>query len=203
MGIWNKIAAQFGRPEGILGGIAGMIMSSRKSNIERIDWALSILDIRPDSRVLETGFGPGVAIERMNVVVSRGFICGIDHSGVMVRQAAKRNRTAVESGRVRLIQGPVSGMPDFDEPFDRVLDINSFQFWDDPVSDLGKIKRVMKKGGMIALVHQPRKPGATDEDTEAAGRDFSRILEEAGFSDVGVRFRKMKPVSAVCVTGKK
>ncbi|MCU0849340.1 MAG: class I SAM-dependent methyltransferase [Spirochaetes bacterium] len=202
MGIWNRIAAQFGRPEGILGGIAGRIMASRKSNIERIDWAVGILGPGPDSRVLETGFGPGVAIERMSGTVPRGFICGIDHSGVMVRQATKRNRTAVESGRVRLVLGPVSDMPDFDEPFDRVLDINSFQFWEDPVRDLCRIRRVMTKGGLIALVHQPRKPGATDEDAAAAGMEFSRMLEEAGFRDVGVHFRNMKPVSAVCVTGK-
>ena len=55
--------AQFGRPTGFLGSIVGHIMARTPSNLERIQWTLSLLDVKPADRVLEVGIGPGVAIE--------------------------------------------------------------------------------------------------------------------------------------------
>lgn len=55
--------------------------------------------------------------------------------------------------------------------------------------------------GTIAIVHQPRKPGATDEDTEVAGNRFMKVLQEAGFKEIRVEMRIMKPVSAICLLG--
>jgi ubiquinone/menaquinone biosynthesis C-methylase UbiE len=58
-----------------------------------------LLDVRPTDRVLEIGFGPGLAIAELARRITRGRVYGIDHSAVMVRQAGKRNAAAVHAQR--------------------------------------------------------------------------------------------------------
>ena len=202
MRLWQRIAAQFGNPRGIAGQIAGFIMAHRQSNIERSEWAVSLLDLKPTDRVLEIGFGPGVTIQMMSGIVSDGLILGLDHSAVMVRQASRRNRESISSGRVRLLHGSLSDFPPDEGPFNRILDINTFQFWKDPVDALKSLKPQLCPGGVIAIVHQPRKPGAEDDDTARAGKKCAELLREAGYQEVTIEQKRMKPVSATCVLGK-
>jgi len=59
MSLVEKVVAQFARPTGFWGNIAGFIMGHRPSNLERNAWAISLLNLQPSHRVLEIGFGPG------------------------------------------------------------------------------------------------------------------------------------------------
>ncbi len=202
MSIWTKIASQFGHPTGLLGNVAGYIMANRASNIERSNWAISLLNLRPADRVLEIGFGPGVAIRKMSGIVKEGLIWGIDHSDVMLRQASKRNKEAISGGAVRLLLGSVSDLPSFEGPLDKIVDVNSFQFWENPVDGLRNLRAQLRPGGVIALAHQPRKPGAKEEDAAEAGEKFAEYLKTAGFNEIRIEKKKMKPVSTICVLGK-
>jgi hypothetical protein len=56
------IRAQFGHPTGFWGRAAGLLMAHRPSNRRRSAWVVSLLDVRPEDRVLEIGFGPGVGV---------------------------------------------------------------------------------------------------------------------------------------------
>ncbi len=201
MSLWKKIAKQFGKPTGLLGSVAGYIMAKRSSNIERNEWGISLLNIQPTDHVLEIGFGPGVAIQKMCDLVSDGVIYGLDHSELMVKKASNRNKKAISSQKVKLILGTVAELPTFDHTIDKVLDVNSFQFWNDPVNSLKEIKKIMTVNGEIAIVHQPRKPGATEQDSIDTGNQFSRYLEDAQFKNIRVEKKLMKPVSTVCVLG--
>jgi ubiquinone/menaquinone biosynthesis C-methylase UbiE len=201
MSLWGKVAKQFGKPEGFLGSVAGFIMSKRGSNIERNEWAISLLDIQSPDHVLEIGFGPGIAIQRMNDLATDGVIYGVDHSELMVKKASVRNREAVSSGKVKLTAASVAKLPAFDQPIDKVLDINTFQFWEDPLNSLKEVKKNMKHNGMIAIAHQPRKPGSTEQDSDEAGERFSKYLEEAQFKNIRVEKKMMKPVPTICVLG--
>jgi hypothetical protein len=96
------LRVQFGRPTGFWGNIAGKIMVHTPSNKERIHWTISLVDTRPDDRVLQIGFGPGFAIELVCMIVSEGFIAGVDHSEIMVRQARKGNARAIHDAKVVL-----------------------------------------------------------------------------------------------------
>jgi trans-aconitate methyltransferase len=44
---------------------------------------------QPADRVLEIGFGPGIAIAELADRATRGHVYGIDHSQVMVQQASQ------------------------------------------------------------------------------------------------------------------
>ncbi|HTY00062.1 MAG TPA: class I SAM-dependent methyltransferase [Bacteroidota bacterium] len=202
MGLWKAVSSQFGKPSGLLGIVAGMIMAKRASNKERILWAISCLNLHPNDRVLEIGFGPGIAIQKMNEIITKGAIWGIDHSEVMFEQASKRNRAAISEGKVTLLLGSASSVLLPEVSIDKILDVNSFQFWESQVDDLKRIMTHLSPGGLIVLAHQPRNPGSTDADTDRAGRLFADCLVRAGCRNVSIEKKIMKPVSAVCVLGR-
>ncbi len=201
MNLKNSLISQFMKPTGVIGNLAGYVMAHRPSNRERIVWTISILKIKPDDRILEIGFGPGVAIEQISKITKDGIIVGIDHSEVMVRHAGKRNREGIREGIVQIMLGSAASLPHFDKPFDKIFAINSFQFWNEPDEILGNLTKVLKPGGIIALTLQPRYDKSTDEGVRKIGEEILKRLEKAGYRNVRIETKKMKPVSAVCVIG--
>ncbi|MBZ5605292.1 MAG: methyltransferase domain-containing protein [Acidobacteriia bacterium] len=170
-------------------------------NQERSEFVFSVLDLQPHERVLEIGFGPGTDIARASRTAA--FIAGVDHSDVMVKQASRRNTEAIREGRVKIDLGSANKLPYPDQEFDKVFSINSAQFWKDSVGTLKEVSRVMKPGAQIALAIQPRQKGATEDHAYQAGRGLADAMKKAGFSDIHSEARPMKPVSTVCVLGRR
>jgi SAM-dependent methyltransferase len=197
----EKVVHQFRRPTGLAGRAAGWVMATRGSNRKRNRWAVRLLDVRPDDRVLEVGFGPGIAIAELARRAPRGLVCGIDHSEVMVRQATRRNAAAVRAGRVDLRLGSVAQLPDDAESFDKVLAVNNAMMWDDPAQRLRDLRARMRPGGRIAIALQPRGPGASGETADRAAVEISEQLTTAGFSDLQVETLDLQPTKVVCVLG--
>ena len=194
------VRAQFGHPTGFWGRAAGLLMAHRSSNRARNAWAVSLLDLRPDDRVLEIGFGPGLAILQISRIATRGYVCGIDHSEAMLRQATRRNADGIRRGAVDLRLASVDALPAFDAPFDKILAVNARLFWSEPEARLEKLRPLLRPGGRIAVAHQPRGPGASDETSAAKGRQMAAELARAGFADVRVETLALKPV-VVCALG--
>jgi ubiquinone/menaquinone biosynthesis C-methylase UbiE len=164
----------FGRPEGVLGKLGGVIMA--RTNCPAAQEIIGLLDVRAGDKVLEVGFGPGVGIQLLAERVSDGCVAGIDLSREMVAQATARNSDAVAGGRVDLRHGTAQTLPFTDGTFDKALAINSMQVWPDQGSALREIRRVLKAGGKVALGFtaysgQP-KSGVAD------------LLTAAGFTEV-------------------
>ena len=107
-----------------------------------------------------------------------GSSCGVDHSAVMVQQATRRNAAAVRAGRVEFRLGSAEQLPAFTEPFDKVLVVNNLGMWHEPDERLKALYRLMRPGGRIAIVSQPRCPGATAETTvRLRARPYSGLQE--------------------------
>jgi SAM-dependent methyltransferase len=192
--------AQFHHPTGAAGHLAGWIMGRRSSNVARNRWAVRLLDIQPTDRVIEVGCGPGVAIAALTAEASRGLVVGVDHSYVMIRQACRRNRAAVRAGRVRLIHTPVQGLSTSHGPFDAALAVNTVGMWPDPTDRLRELARLLRPGGRIAVVSQPRCPGATATTSAAAAAELAALLTEAGFTHLRTDMLDLDPPAA-CVLG--
>jgi SAM-dependent methyltransferase len=187
--------AQFHRPSGAAGHLAGWIMGRRSSNVARNRWAAGLLDVRPDDRVLELGCGPGVAVAALAARATRGLVVGVDHSPVVIRQASRRNRAAVRAGRVRLVCSPVENLALGEEAFDAALAVNTVGMWPEPAARLREIGRLLRPGGRIALVSQPRCPSAA---AAAAAAELTGLLGEAGFEDFRTETLALDP-PVVCV----
>src|SRR5215208_4860948 len=195
------VRAQFGRPTGFWGCAAGLLMAHRSSNRRRNAWAVSLLDVRPEDRVLEIGLGPGLAIRELGRLAAEGYVCGIDHSELMVRRAKRLNAEGLRRGVVDLRLGSVpEEMPAFDEPFDKILAVNATMFWREPVARLEELRSLLRSGGLIAVAHQPRGPRASDETSTAWGREWEAALAQAGFSEVRLETMALKP-AVVCALG--
>jgi ubiquinone/menaquinone biosynthesis C-methylase UbiE len=173
-------------------------MANRPSNVERNEWTLSLLDLRPTDHVLEIGYGPGIAIRKVAETVTRGHIVGLDHSGVMLSQASRRNADSLATGRTTLMLGSVSALTELSGPFDRIYSVNVFMFWDDPVGVFQALRRLLAPTGVLATTLQPRGRRPTDEDTVHAGNRITESLKAAGFTQVRLEFKAMKPASVVC-----
>jgi SAM-dependent methyltransferase len=149
---------------------------------------------------LELGFGPGLAIRELSRIAAEGYVCGIDHSELMLRWARRRNADGLRRGVVDLRLGSVDELPAFDALFDKILAVNAMMFWREPVARLAELRRLLGPGGLIAVAHQPRGPGATDETSAAKGREIAVALIRAGFTEVRLETMRLKP-AVVCALG--
>ena len=194
----HRLVRQFHHPAGPAGHIAGWVMGRRSSNVQRNEWAVALLDVQPTDHVLELGCGPGVAVAALAGRATRGLVVGVDHSQVMIRQARRRNAAAIRQGRVRLIHSPVERLQVTDGPFDAALAVNNVGMWPEPDAQLRDIGRLLRPGGRIALVSQPRCPGATAAMSAEAADRLRGLLSQAGFGDLRAEMLDLNPPAA-CV----
>lgn len=194
------IVRQFGQPRGVAGTVAGLVMAHRSSNRQRNYWVVSLLDVRPADRVLEVGFGPGLAIAELSRHIGdSGHVYGVDHSDVMLRQATRRNAAAIRAGRVTLVQASVGQLPPaLAGPFDAILAVNSLKFWPEPTEQLKQLRQLLTPGGRIAIASQPRCPGATTSTSLNAANEVEEQLREAGFTPMKTETLDLDP-PVVCV----
>ena len=203
MGLVATVYRQFHKPTGFLGRLAGWIMANRPSNLTRNRWTVDLLQVNETDHILEIGFGPGMAIQRVARLAVRGRVVGIDHSGLMVQKAARRNRSAIKTGVVDLKQGGLELLPQLGETFDKVFSVNVLQFLANHGEALRLIRATLKPNGLVATTVQPRHLGARAEDAQAFAQKLSKEMIIAGFRDVTVEQLDLKPLPAVCVLGRK
>jgi ubiquinone/menaquinone biosynthesis C-methylase UbiE len=171
----------FGRPQGLAGRLGGLILA--RGNRAFAEEVVTLLGVQPAQRVLEIGFGPGVAIALLAQAAPGVRIAGIDVSTEMVEQARARNAAAIRAGAVDLRHGTVERLPFADAAFDLALAINSMQVWPDVDAGLRALRRVLRPGGRVALAFTPRsgqpRAGVTAR-LEAAGFENARLAELRG-----------------------
>jgi ubiquinone/menaquinone biosynthesis C-methylase UbiE len=171
----------FGRPEGVLGRLGGIILA--RTNRSFAHELVTFLSIGASEKVLEVGFGPGVAIALLAQAANAGRVAGVDPSGEMVKQATARNAAAIRTGLVDLRRGTVASIPFEDNAFDTVIAINSMQVWPDATAGLREIRRVLAVGGRVALGFTPNagqpRTGLT-QMLAAAGFDGAHLVELRG-----------------------
>ena len=170
-------------PSGRLGKLGGIIVARTNASFA---WSMiSLLDVQPSDKVLEVGFGPGVAIQLLAKSVPAGRVADVDRSKEMVEQARARNAEAIESGVVDLRHGSVEKLPFEDGTFGAVLAINSMQVWPDVIAGLREVGRVTRSGGTVALgftLHSGRSGTGIPELLSAAGfAEASMVETEGGF----------------------
>lgn len=201
----SRWRGQFARPSGLLGVLAGYLMA--RTNASMNQTAAELLDVQPDDRIVEIGFGPGELVSLLAERASRGYVAGVDPSEVMVRQAMRRNRAAVAQGRVALRRGTVSHLPYPDGSFTKACAVNSFQLWPSPLDDLHEVRRVLSDGGLLLLGLRVRDPsrrfmgslGFSEDEVQRVGD----VVREAGYRNVRVEVRHLPGERAAYVLARR
>jgi SAM-dependent methyltransferase len=198
---WKARAAlQFGKPQGRMGRLVGLVLAFK--NKARSKWVLSLLEIDAVDRVLEIGFGSGRDLHRVNALATEGLAAGVDHSDEMVKMARAKNIRAILAGRADIRFGSADRIPFPDECFSKAFSINSVQFWRDRRAGLLEIRRVLRLGGLIAVALEPR--GASSPELALAnGRILVADLEATGFRDVRLESSNSGRIPTVCALGVK
>jgi SAM-dependent methyltransferase len=200
MSLHVNFAQQLGHPKGLVGRFVGRGMAKRNAGFN--GWVVATLhaELEP-RRLLELGFGPGVATARLLTAFPNAELFGVDRSAAMVAQATARNRAAIAAGRLRLGRGGASAVSAF-APLDLILGVHVIYFWADPVAPLKRLRAALAPNGTLALgllLTDDMPARARENIPQIGGRiyekedDVRRVLLEAGFSAVEFRTKLDAP----------
>jgi arsenite methyltransferase len=200
------LAAQFRKPHGWFGS---MIMGPFMNRINRkiTDRTLELLDVLPEHRVLEIGFGGGVALAQLVKRLTSGKAAGADISEEMIRDAEAKFEREIARGKVEIVRGDACHLPFPDSSFDRAFTVNTIYFWSDTEQGFLEIRRVLKKGGIAALGLRSKEKMQVRALTQHNFRLFSPEevvtgMRRAGFREIRVDHRDRDRVyDQVVVTG--
>jgi len=155
-----------------------------------------VLDLQPDDKYLEIGFGSGLFIKKYASHVSR--IAGLDYSEDMVKLASSINEHLVKSGKAEFKQGNVSNLPWNDNEFSVVVGIETFFFWSETETSLKEVFRVLEPEGRLVLEMAYNKDDGRDHTKQIekynlklySGEEMETLLKESGFSDISIDYYK-------------
>lgn len=201
MRIQSAIVGQFRKPHGLLGGLAGRIMANRPSNLKRNTWTIAQLHLGTSAHVLEIGCGLGVAIEKLLAAHPDAEVTGVDHSALMLQQAAARNQQALKRDCLHLYEGSFEVLDEIGETYDAAFSCNVMQFVEDKLEAVSAVKRHLSPGALFATTFQPRSGNVSTEAGRAWIGDMAEICCQAGFTDVEIRELDLRPVPAFCAVG--
>ncbi len=137
------IGSQFGNPRGFVGAICCVIMNV--INRAMYKNAVALVDVSPDDKVLDIGFGNGYLLQLL-YDKCKCDIYGIDISEDMVAAATSRNARASRDGKLHLQIGDCCNLTFEENAFSAVTSINTIYFWNDTAKGLAEICRVLKPG---------------------------------------------------------
>jgi cyclopropane fatty-acyl-phospholipid synthase-like methyltransferase len=201
MSIKARLFDQFRKPRGVLGVLAGRIMAGRSSNQQRSAWTVGLLELQPDDRVLELGYGPGLGIEAALVHLRTGRLVGLDHSETMRKMTTRRFRGRDVHVQPELRVGDAQDLPDDIGTFDKIFSCNVWLFWKQPVAVFERLGEHLAPGGTVAVAHLPRHGGISRATSLSAAATVTAQLVQAGYTDIRHEILELEPAPAVCVLG--
>jgi SAM-dependent methyltransferase len=118
---------------------------------EGLGWTADVVAPSPSDRVLEVGCGHGVLVSLIAARLTTGLVVGIDRSARMIAAATRRNRPAIEAGRIRLMAAALTEADLEGQPFDVVVSFNVRAFWTSPAPEWNVVDRVLAPGGRAVV----------------------------------------------------
>ena len=153
MGLLSKIFSNTRKPEGVFGKMMVNGMNGG-GHADLANWALSSLQIKEDSQILDIGCGGGANIARLIQRAPKGRVQGVDYSPVSVAKSKKVNAKAIGEGRCQVQEANVAELPYEENIFDIITAFETIYFWPDIEHCFNEVKRVLKPGGQFVIVNE-------------------------------------------------
>jgi len=181
-----------GVPSGPLGWVSTRwVMPRLHSGIYPVMGAAA--QLVPEDELLEVACGSGVFLVEYAGHVRR--VAGVDLSDLQVGLARKRLAARIAAGTAEIVLGDAGELPWPDESFTVVTGMGSFEVFPDPEKVLAELVRVLRPGGRGVLnIGESVAPGTQthrilgDSSWVWAEDDVRRMVEDAGFTDVTIRY---------------
>lgn len=149
MNLGKFLVSQLGHPTGWAGRLTCSILNLANRNMNLL--SVKYLEIQPGERVLDIGFGGGVAFPKLMTLAGAETVTGVEISDDVLRDVGHKYKRQIDKGRLELIKADVAALPFEDDCFHKILSVNTIYFWPDPEMGLREIGRVLKPGGRFAL----------------------------------------------------
>ena len=197
------------RPEGFWGKL--MIRKMNAGHAEMTRWALGQLDLSAVRTAIDIGCGGGKAVKRLSKMAPRARIFGADRSPLCVEQSRRENRRAAAQGRVRIVEGSAGALPFPENSFDLATAVETVYFWEDWERCFRDVIRILKPGGVFAIVCDMVDDGDGDihygevtqliEMTVPTPARLREAMENAGFQNI--QLSRHPQEKWLCATGKR
>ncbi|HUS03116.1 MAG TPA: class I SAM-dependent methyltransferase [Chitinophagaceae bacterium] len=185
------IASQFKKPTGLFGIFSSNIMI--RGNKNKYDKLIKDLDIQPNDKLLEIGYGPGVGI---NIIAGKCDTCtihGIDFSPLMYKRAVRYNRSYIDKGTMVLQYGDFLKISTPDNDYDKIFCLNVVYFWNELKEPFMKVLSLLKKGGVFHIFMADKSMLKKTPDSvfnKYSIEQVTGVLTSAGFTEVENYFDK-------------
>ena len=205
--VW--VFRQVRKPSGPLG--RRMVRAMNFGHSRMTDWALQQLSIPQNASILDVGCGGGRTIHRLATLAPGGKIFGLDYSAASVAVSRDTNAEEIAAGRVQIQQGSVAALPFPDGTFDIVTAVETHYYWPDLPANTREILRVLKPGGVFALIAETYRGGPFRflygivmpllRAAFLSDAEHRNLLTQAGFIEVETKHVPGK--NWICATGRK
>src|SRR5688572_27834076 len=153
---------------------------------ERFEWAVEMLNIQPNDKLLEVGWGTGIAVELIASRLLNGSITAIDRSDAMIKAAAKRNADFIKQKKVTLISKKLADTKFDNQSFNKIFAFNVNVFWKGSKEEFDALKSWLNGDGNLYGLYQP----PYEKSKELAGQIVDH-LKAHGFKIIDTVFKKL------------
>lgn len=147
--ILEEIAAQLRNPQGSKG--IEMAEMMHQTNIAMTLHSIAHLDLAHHHHILELGHGNCGHLSHLMAQQEGLHYTGLEISGLMQQEAIRLNQPFIHQKQAEFLLYDGVNL-DFAAPqFDRIFSVNTLYFWQQPVTLLNELYRVLKPHGLVNL----------------------------------------------------
>lgn len=184
------------------------IKNMNENHKEISEFAFECINVNANDKIIDIGCGGGINIEKF-LKLTENNVDGLDYSEVSVNESIKRNRTAVDGKRCRIIQANVCDMPIEDDSYDIASAFETIYFWPDIENTFKEVLRVIKPKGQFMIAQGTDGNHPDDEKwlntvegmNLYTAPELEKYLINAGFSSVDI-FKKENDYILVVIAKK-
>ncbi len=197
------------KPQGDAG--TEMLSKMNESHYAVSGWGMAHFALAPHDRILDIGCGGGETLSRLAAMAEDAMLYGADYSPVSVAASKQHNAAWIADGKMQIFEASVEQLPFPANFFQRIITVESFYFWPDPLENLREVYRVAAHGSQFLIIADIYGGADLSEDDIAniqkyqlynpTPQEFRQLLENAGFSDVQIHLQE--GTTWICAEGRK